>query len=127
LRFYAPFEWTAILQRALDLTDKRPVSLDTHRFYLSEVSKPNDTMAAFLKEMLLMGRYNPLGCQAKLTILNGERTKYDGPIGLNSFDIAMRYWYFNYLQPSQLNTFLRDITILRLEPVITPLATQCKS
>lgn len=124
LRFYAPHEWSALLQLAMR-NDKHPV-VEEADVYLGPLFKNVTTTALRTEQQLyLMDRYDPAGCRAKVTIRPGERVMQKGATTYDPVELATRYWVFRYLQPSGLNEFLRGITRLDLTRVDSPSATNC--
>ena len=67
----------------------------------------------------LQGNVDRLGCRSKLFIYRGDR-QYD------NVALSLRYYYYRFLRPAQLDQFLAAITYLRIEPIQSTLATNCK-
>ncbi|MCW1969052.1 MAG: hypothetical protein KIH69_013155 [Anaerolineae bacterium] len=103
-------DFNPMVQRTLN-TDKYPIVAPVQADYTD-----------FYKEAFFVGRYDPNGCRATLTI---ERNPAAAQMG--QFGIARRYWYYRFFAPDQMNAFLRDLTVVTVTPISDPAATACKS
>lgn len=59
------------------------------------------------------------GCRAKISIFKGDRQH-------DNFGLVIRYYYYRFLQPSQMSQFLSPIVYLNVKPIQSTLATNCK-
>lgn len=102
-------DFNPMVQRTLN-TDKYPVVAPVQADYTD-----------FYKEAFFVGRYNPNGCRATLTIQRNPAAAQMGQFG-----IARRYWYYRFVEPNQMDAFLRGLTVVTVTPISDPAATACK-
>jgi len=110
--FYRFYEWSSMFRTVWG--DESRIGLDK-RF----------SGAGFLSEsgLFFTSRYNladfdPLGCQAALTIQRAAPRYSD-------IELAMRYLFHRFLRPSGMNTFLASVTDLTVSPVDASEALHC--
>lgn len=105
------YDWTGIFRYTFG-SEWWPVSDDRTSF----VPRPNTRFP----ELMLITKYDPAGCQARLTVRRGDAAAQLGPLGL-----ARRYWYYRFFAPNGMDDFLRSLSTLQLTPIVAPEATHC--
>jgi hypothetical protein len=92
---YRLYEWAALFREAWGT--ETHIGL-TSRNDIEGFLRHGPSSEMFLTEEYLSSNFDPSGCQATLTIL------YNRPIG--DLELALRYFYFKFLKPADLNDFL---------------------
>lgn len=112
--------WYLPMDRRLDLNTMVQRTLNTDKYPV--VAPVQADYTDFYKEAFFVGRYNPNGCRATLTIQRNPAASQMGQFG-----IVRRYWYYRFVEPNQMDAFLRGLTVVTVTRISDPAATACKS
>lgn len=109
--FYRFYEWSTMFEQVWG----------TESYVGLDITSGNDKFLTE-KQKYFTDRYNlstldPLGCQASLVILNKHP--------MSNTAMILQYFYYKYLQPEQLDTFLTRLVLLEVKPISAPEATHC--
>jgi hypothetical protein len=87
---------------------------------ISDRPSRKDNLDRFVLSSRLMSELDPEGCQAVMTIRQGERDHED--IGL-----VGRYYYYKFLKGEEaLRSFLLEVSEVQIEPIDAPEAVHCR-
>jgi hypothetical protein len=92
---YRFYEWAGLFREAWGT--ETHIGL-TSKYRVEEFLHDNPNADLFFSETYLMSDVDPSGCRATLTILYAER--------VGDLELALRYFYFKFLKPADLNDFL---------------------
>ena len=71
------------------------------------------------RDMWLVSNFDPFGCQAILYISREQGAD-------NIAGMALNYYYYRFFQSDQMTAYLESLTHLKITPIDTPTATNCK-
>lgn len=118
----ALFEKTAYFRWLLN-GDKFPIALS---FVDGQILDPENIIVLWVKSSPIVKEYinyhqlNTLGCYGQLVI-----SKTDYAQTLTTAGTSLRYWYYRFLRPDQLNTWVSTLSFIQLKKIEMPEATAC--
>lgn len=116
------FEKTAYLRWVLN-GPKWPV---VAQFVDGQILEKNSVIAMWLSSSPIINEYfhyhklDILGCYGQLVISKTDYAQTLTPVG-----ISLRYWYYRFLKPNQLNTWASTLSLVQLTKIEMPMAIHC--
>jgi hypothetical protein len=110
---YRFHEWSAMFKNIWG--DERRIGLD-------HAPSPDylTTLNRYFTAAYDLSQFDPLGCQATLTIWRDRET-------LDDWTLSLQYFYYRFFQPDKMFGFLSGVTDLHIEPIAAPEATHCRN
>lgn len=108
---YRFYEWSSMFETIWG--EERRIGLDQ-----TPSSGHLATISQYFTAAYKLSQFDPLGCQASLTIKRGRAVVADG-------SLALQYFYYRFLQPDNLTNFLSGIADVHVQPLAAPEAVHC--
>ncbi|MBI5568388.1 MAG: hypothetical protein HY914_00430 [Desulfomonile tiedjei] len=111
--YYRFYEWTGMFREVWG--DQRVIGLDL-RVSSTELLPEDSSLSS---ERYLLKDFNPKGCQSVMTIRRG-------PIEYSEWDLVLRYFFYRFMNPGGMTSFLSRVTDVQLKPLEAPQAEPCE-
>ncbi len=109
-------------ERTLEFSVMLQQTLDNDKFPLGMTGNPLETeLSGIYRKIFFVDRYDRAGCQATLSIQRAPQLA-----NMTELTLTRQYFYYRFLAPESLDTFLRSLSEVNVALIRSNAATNCK-